>query len=220
MKLLELFCGTKSVGKAFEELGWEVTSFDIDPSCSPTIVGDILTFDYGLLEEGFDHVHASPPCTHYSRARTTAHTPRDLFGADEIVQKTLDIIARCLERNPRLTWTMENPQTGLLKTRDVVRGIPYHDVTYCKYVCENWNPGYKKATRIWGNLKWQPRSLCSLTSPCDMFVDGRHPATAQRRSSRVTDNVFAQRQLYSMPPLLCRDLAAAASQVNGPDHLH
>ena len=34
-RLLELFSGTGSMGRAFEELGWEVTSLDVDPRPAP-----------------------------------------------------------------------------------------------------------------------------------------------------------------------------------------
>ena len=58
MRLLELFSGTKSVGRAFEALGWEVTSLDADATTRPTICADVqglrdlparaLRFDLGL----------------------------------------------------------------------------------------------------------------------------------------------------------------------------
>jgi site-specific DNA-cytosine methylase len=62
MRLLELFAGTGSVGRAFRELGWEVVSLDIEPG--HTIQADVLTWDYRTYPPGyFDCVHASPPCT-------------------------------------------------------------------------------------------------------------------------------------------------------------
>ena len=46
MRLLELFSGTGSIGRAFEALGWEVTSLDLEGE--PTIKCDILDWDYTL----------------------------------------------------------------------------------------------------------------------------------------------------------------------------
>ena len=40
--VLELFSGTGSIGRAFEKLGWNVTSVDINPRFNPTHVADIL----------------------------------------------------------------------------------------------------------------------------------------------------------------------------------
>ena len=34
-RLLELFSGTGSVGRAFAELGWKVVSLDLDPKAEP-----------------------------------------------------------------------------------------------------------------------------------------------------------------------------------------
>ena len=45
-RLLELFCGTKSVGRAFEAAGWEVVSLDIVSKFEPTILCDIRSWNY------------------------------------------------------------------------------------------------------------------------------------------------------------------------------
>jgi len=212
--LLELFSGTGSVGKAFKQLGWLVTSLDIEGT--PDIKLDILDWRYQELPPSyFDAIHASPPCTQYSKARTTAKTPRDLDGADKLVQKTLEIIAYL---NPSV-WIIENPFTGLLKTRPCMEPIEHlmRVITYCKY-----GSPYRKSTSIWSNLedKWRPLPPCTRYNPCRSMVDGHHPQTAQRapgktngvRRASASDS-FSQDQLYALPPALCYELAQAASRV-------
>ena len=51
-RLLELFCGTKSIGRAFEAAGWEVVSLDIVSKFEPTILCDIRSWDYTLEGQG------------------------------------------------------------------------------------------------------------------------------------------------------------------------
>ena len=41
-RLLELFSGTGSVGRAFQEAGWEVVSIDSDLAADATIHADVL----------------------------------------------------------------------------------------------------------------------------------------------------------------------------------
>jgi len=200
MRLLELFSGTGSMGAAFRRLGWEVTSVDCDADANPTILCDIMDFDYKAYPPRyFDCVHASPPCTQYSRARTTAKTPRDLEGADALVRRTLQII---FHFQPTCFF-VENPYTGMMKDRPVMHFmIPLmRVVTYCKYGLP-----YKKATAIWTNvLTWAPRRACSNLFPCHQLVDGRHPSTAQRAS-------FSLNELYRIPAELCDELADAATR--------
>ena len=107
MRLLELFSGTKSVGKVADTLGFDVVSLDLK---NADINTDILNWDYTTYEpEHFDVIWASPPCVEYSRALTTR--PRKIDEANQIVLKTLEIIEYL---NPTY-FALDNQQTGLLK---------------------------------------------------------------------------------------------------------
>ena len=87
--VLELFCGTKSIGKAFREIGWEVFSLDLDPKCNADLCKDIMDVTPDDLPPKVDFLWASPPCTEYSIARTNAKKSRDLEGSDVVVQRAL-----------------------------------------------------------------------------------------------------------------------------------
>ena len=52
MRLLELFCGTGSIGRAFERRGFEVISVDIDKKAKATHTCDITEFDYRQYPPG------------------------------------------------------------------------------------------------------------------------------------------------------------------------
>ena len=208
MRLLELFSGTGSIGRAFDEIGWEVTSLDMDPESGADIIANLMDWDYHMYPPGyFDGIWGSPPCTHYSRARTRAKTPRDLEGSDALVQRLKDVI----EYFQPTVWAFENPATGLLPGRAVVQSIPFKDISYCMYGFP-----YQKHTRIWTNSTvWRPKPRCyKSVTPCEMMVDGRHPMSAQRAPAkrdgvRVAGDKCSLRQLYSMPRELCDELAKA-----------
>ena len=203
MRILELFSGTGSVGSVFGSMGWEVVSLDIDPKASATIIADIRTWDFTIFPKGhFDVVWASPVCTHYSRARTRARTPRDFVWADSLVQRALEIIEHF---EPRF-WFLENPQTGLLKSRPFMSGLPYTDVDYCRY-CD-W--GYRKRTRIWNNSGYEGL-LCLGAGRCLNMGGRRHLTQAQQGGRMLGGDSYggynSQRDLYRIPENLCRSMA-------------
>jgi site-specific DNA-cytosine methylase len=182
MRIWDICCGTKSVSNVWKENGHETLTLDIEPNCMPDICTDIMSWEYTDFSlEPPDFIWCSPPCTHYSIARTNAKTPRDLEGSDKIVQKCLDIIHYW---RPKY-WVIENPQTGLLKTRAVVQGLNFKDVDYCMY-----GAPYRKRTRLWTNCTWTPSKRCE---------HGRsgHP-------SQVSDFTLATRN--SIPAPLIREL--------------
>ncbi len=195
--LLELFSGTGSMGRAFRAQGWQVTSVDIREDFQPSILCDVMEFNVKQLEHlpPVDLLWASPPCTEYSCARTRAKTPRDLLGADSMVAKVLDLADELF-----CYYLIENPYTGLLKTRQVISQCPYmHVLDYCKY-----GSPYRKRTAIWTNSPWEPaRGLCRYD--CEASEGRRHTSRAQRCPS--TGQRWTLEELYSIPPELCEEIA-------------
>ena len=165
---------------------------------------DIMDWNYGMYpSKYFDIIWASPPCTEYSRAKTTG--VRDIEGANTVVQRTLDI----LEYYEPKYWIIENPQTGLLKDQACMYGLPFVDVDYCRY-----GMPYRKRTRLWNNVfQWVAEPLCARDCWAMNETRTRHKETAQRAGhtaeDRLTQRRFKQSELYIVPDRLIRDILNA-----------
>ena len=209
--LLELFCGTKSVGKVFDQHGWDVVSVDFLQHFEPTICKNVLDLTVEDIiaklpkyRQTVDVIWASPTCTQYSISRTQGGT-RDLIGSDKLVQKVLDLVAYF-----NVPFFMENPYTGLLKTREVVKGIPYRIIDYCQYAEESFPGRYRKRTAIWTNTNWVPkRALCNPRT-CQFCTDGKkHDHKSEDRCSPSGQKGSSKYQLYKLPPSLVEEFVAS-----------
>ena len=150
MKILDLFCGTKSIANAFEKRGHEVYTVDWDASFNPTLsidIGTLTADDVVRLCGGIpDIIWASPDCTTYSVAAISRHRRREKNGnltpisdyakrCDEINTHLIELIK---ELNPKY-YFIENPRAGFRKM-DFIQGVPRYTVTYCKYGDKRMKP--------------------------------------------------------------------------------
>lgn len=201
MKILELFAGSRSIGKVAESKGMEVFSSDIENFKDINYVVDILKFNTDVVPFTPDAIWASPPCTFFSVASigkhwNADHTPKSsnaLLGVS-IVQKTIDIIKHFRELNPNLIYFVENPR-GKLRKLPVTDYFDFrHTVTYCQYGDKRMKP-----TDIWTNsTTWIPKSICKNGSPC-------HEA-APRGSSTGTQGIKGDYDRSKIPEQLCEEI--------------
>ena len=213
MRLLELFCGTKSVGKVFEAAGgWEVTSVDLNPKCEPTICCSVLDIELDRWPPGyFDFVWASPPCTLYSRARTRGPVI-DMTEANHISLHTVNLIKSL---KPRF-WAIENPFTSRIWKLPCM-DLPFTVGSYCHY--SDW--GYRKDTRFATNIeRWKPRRCHHDCLNLDAgSLRPRHRASAQKGPSRAGDCSYTRNELYRIPGPLVEEMLARVEETIAADEV-
>lgn len=209
MKILELFAGSRSIGKAAQKLGMEVFSSDIQEFEDINYAVDILDFDVSRLPWTPDIIWASPPCTFFSVASIGHHWNRDHSPKSEnailginIVSKTIEIIKYFEKQNPNLKWFFENPR-GKLRKLNVVKDLPRVSVWYCQY-----NDTRAKPTDIWSNnifslfnpTGWVPREQCfNGNKNC-------HHEEAPRGSRTGTQGIKGDYNRSKIPNELCIEI--------------
>jgi hypothetical protein len=196
MKLLDLFTGTGSVARVARDLGYEVTTLDIDKRCSPDICADILTFDYTTLDK-YDVVWASPPCNTFSHARKS-NIGRNGYTAESLARDIEEIGLPILRRTQELIdylkptyFFIENPYTGEMKK--YIEEKPYV-FDYCMFGFD-----YRKRTALWSN---KPLKSCM----CDRshLIDGKHKTTSIGSSKTQKGQGGGDSKIgrYAIPQLL------------------
>lgn len=204
MKVLELFAGTRSIGKAFEEKGHEVFSVEWDRSFENIdLYKDIYELSAKEILDIFgkpDVIWASPDCSSYSIAAISHHRKREENGnlapvseyakfCDRVNQHTLNLI---MTLSPKY-WFIENPRGGMRKM-DFIHGLPRYTVTYCQYGDTRMKP-----TDIWTNHpdpKLKP--MCKNGDPCH--------EKAPRGSRTGTQGLNGSKERSVIPLELCRHI--------------
>jgi hypothetical protein len=202
MKVLELFAGSRSIGKVCDELGHTVWSCDWTEFEGINYVADILDFDINKVPFIPDVIWASPPCTTFSVASIGKHWNMDREPkSDEarlgmqILNLTIDIIHMYKHYNPKLIWYVENPR-GMMRKVRVWNWVSHirHTVTYCQYGDTRMKP-----TDIWTNDKsWTPKKPCQNGATCHI--------SAPRGSRTGTQGLKGSYNRSQIPYPLCKEI--------------
>lgn len=206
LKVLDLFCGTKSISKSFEKRCHEVYSIDWDESFNPSLIADIgqvTTEDIFKLCGGRpDIIWASPDCTTYSIAAISHHRTRDDKGlllpkspyAKQCDKVNAHVISLIQKLNPKY-WFIENPRGGMRKATFMQELNKYrYTVTYCQYGDNRMKP-----TDIWTNYpnpKFKP--MCKNGDSCHE----RAPRGSKTGTQGLKDSVNRSR----IPKKLCEHI--------------
>lgn len=196
MKVLELYAGTRSIGKAFEEAGHEVFSVDWDRQHENIdLYIDINELTAEMVLEKFgqpDIIWASPDCTTYSVAAISKHRRKEDNGnlrgiSDYAIQcdltneHTLQLIQSL---NPSYYY-IENPRGGLRKM-DFMQELSRYTVTYCQYGDTRMKP-----TDIWTNHpspNFKP--ICKNGAPCHVSAPRGSKTGTQGLKNKVDRSII------------------------------
>ena len=217
MKVLELFSGTRSIGRAFEARGHEVYSVDYCDSFEADIHEDIGVVGVSDVVDAFgvpDVIWASPDCTTYSVAALGHHRKRDpatgwlmpITDYAKICDCVNQHLMRLIDALGPEFYFVENPR-ACMRRMPWMWGVPRYTVTYCQYGYR-----YMKPTDIWTNHPDpQFKPPCKAGDPC-------HEA-APRGSRHGLQGVKGSADRGRIPEELCEHVVDICEQWHRPRSL-
>lgn len=211
MKVLELFAGTRSIGKEFEKLGHEVYSVEWDKKHENiNLRADISILTSTDILEKFgkpDIIWASPDCTSYSIAGISHHRKKDENGNltptseyAKFCDMTNKNVLTLIEELQPTYYFIENPRGGMRKM-DFMQHMNRYTVTYCQYGDTRMKP-----TDIWTNHpnpKFKP--MCKNGEPCH--------TSAPRGSATGTQGLKGSMERSRIPQELCKHIVNISQEV-------
>ena len=213
MKVLELFAGSKSIGKVAEARGHEVFSIDINAFDGIDLVKDINELMLDDVPFIPDMVWSGTPCTTYSLAAGSTHrhehyVPKTEFAkhCDLMNARVNNLINEWMKDNPDLIWYIENPR-GMLRKMWFMDGLPRVTVWYCQYGDFRAKPtdifSNNIGNPIFNPTGWFPRAEChNGNKNC-------HHESAPRGSRTGTQGQKGNYERSIYPPELCEEIIKA-----------
>lgn len=206
MNILELYAGSRSIGKIGDSRGHNVFSVDIKAFEGIDLAKDIEFVTPADIPFIPDMIWASPPCTTYSLAAISHHRngiiPKTDFAikSDRLVKNTLALISHygCI-------FYIENPR-GMLRKMPFMQPLDRTTITYCSYGDIRMKP-----TDIWSNniasmfnpTGWKPRPKCfNGNLKC-------HHEAAPRGSKTGTQGLKGDYERSKLPEQLCQEIIIA-----------
>ncbi len=196
MRVLDLFCGTKSLKPIVISKGWEYSGLDIEEKFNPEICIDFLDWDYKSFIAP-DILWASPDCSVYSMASGSKSFNKEREPVSDkaklhlkILDKLKIVINYYLSENPNLIYYVENPTARMIW---FMSNYPRFDVSYCKYGCDRMKP-----TTIWSNVEGFIPKKCKKKDNCSHI---KAP-----RGSRTGTQGIPRNERYKIPKKLIEEL--------------
>lgn len=208
MKILELFAGSRSIGKQAEEIGMEVFSVDWQQFDGIDLAIDIEFLTPDMIPFVPDGIWISPDCTTYTIAAISHHRngtePKSEYArkCDRVNINAISIINHFLEINPRMKFWIENPR-GMMRKMPFMQEFERATITYCSYGDNRMKP-----TDIWSNNihsllnpnGWKPRPIChNGNKKC-------HHEPAPRGSKTGTQGKKGSYERSKIPEQLCFEI--------------
>lgn len=202
VNVLELFAGSRSIGKEAEKLGMNVFSVDwVNYKNIDTVIdiGRLMINDIPFVP---DFVWASPDCTTYSIAACSTHRTNSIIPKTEYAKKSdninkhvIKLIKEWLVINPKMKYFIENPR-GMMRKMPWMQEFKRHTVWYCQY-----SDNRAKPTDIWTNSKtWMPKPQCHNGNP------NCHHQRAPRGSKTGTQGRSKSYNRSKIPSSLCIEI--------------
>lgn len=209
MNILELFAGSRSVGKVGDKLGMNVFSVDWEKYEDIDLCIDVAKLKKEDVPFVPDFVWASPDCTTYSIAAISTHRnntePKSEYAkkCDTTNQHFISLIKEWLEINPDMVFFIENPR-GMLRKMPWMQEFKRHTIWYCQYGDERAKP-----TDIWTNSdKWIPKPVChNGNKEC-------HHVPAPRGSKTGTQGRKGSYERSKIPEKLCYEVLESLNKPN------
>lgn len=201
MKILELFAGSRSIGKVAQEMGYEVFSVDWEGYEGIDLVKDIGELRVEDIPWVPDMIWASPDCTTYSVAAISRHRdglkPKSDYArkSDDVNIHFLGLIDQWVQMNGDIKIFIENPR-GMMRKMPWMRKYYRQTVWYCQYGDDRAKP-----TDIFtNNLDWKPRAVCwNGNREC-------HHQPAPRGSRTGTQGIKGAYEKSKIPEQLCIEI--------------